>query len=346
MPTLTCAELPAIHYTAELLFKDSAKKQDYVARVGAANAIIENTTANIQLLDANGKKRSAKIYWNKNCNITVGDCSTTPVDLCAITGNQSDAECKTYEIDGCLHASFAVDGKLYETSNLSMNEVFADNLLKTAKQLDEAVAKAIIAKVNGFTSVNAFQGGIGCPDTGANWGTTFINPSYWTPEVYGYFLQVANYNKFTNPFLLDGDNLYMQHFKAMNNAGNADGSGAKSMIETIKYYEDMVNMATVNGTERKTYLIDRGSLAFSSYALWSKNGMTNPLEHGAGKTKFSMPSKNIPGLVYDVYTETVCSAEYEKVTVLLKANFDVFNGAEACNGSTGVLEFVCGSCPA
>lgn len=346
MAILTCAELPQIHYTAEGLFKDSAKKQDYVARVGAVNAIIENTTANIQLLDANGKKRKAKIFWNKNCDNTVVDCATTPIDLCALTGPESDAACKEYEVTGCLSKSFSVDGKLYETSNLTSNEVFADNLLKTAKVLDEAISKAVIAKINGFVSLNAFTGGLGCPDTANNWIKTFINPSYWTPEIYGYLLQVANINDFTNPFLLDGDNLYMQHFKAMNNARNADGSGAKAMIESIKYYEDMVNMGAVNGTERKTYLIDRGSLAFSSYALWSKNGMTNPLEHGAGKTKFSMPSKNIAGLVYDVYTETVCSDEYEKTTVTLKANFDLFNGAEACNGSTGVLQLVCGACPA
>lgn len=113
----------------------------------------------------------------------------------------------------------------------------------------------------------------------------------------------------------------------------------------MKYYEDMVNMAVVNPSTRKTFMINKGAVAFTSYALWEKVSMTAPKEHGAGKFKFSVKSKNIPGLIYDVYTETVCSDEYEKHTFTFKANLDVFSGPTGRNGGTGVLEFACAACP-
>lgn len=349
MATLTAAALTAIYYSAESLFADSQKKADYVAEVNAAKAIIENTTAKINVLDANNKVRTAKIYWNKKTTTTIKDCAEDPIDLCALSGDESDADGKTFEISECTSAGFVVDDALYAGSNLNANEVFADNMLKTMKALDEAIAQKIIAKVDSFSSANLdTTTGIGCPgqvSPSVSWAQTYIQPSYWTPEVMAYFLRVARLNKFANPFLLDGDNLYTQFFKATNNANNADGSGAKSMMDKMKYYEDMVNMAVVNGATRKTYMIERGTLAFSSYSLWAKNGMSNPLPHGAGQFKFSVPSKNIPGLVYDVYTKDECSGEYEKHTVTLKANYDVFNGAPALNGSTGVLEFICRECP-
>ncbi len=348
MATLTAAVLTAIYYSAESLFADSQKKADYVAEVNAAKAIIENTTAKINVLDANNKVREAKIYWNKKTTTTIGDCAQTPINLCALTGDESDADGKTFAIEECTSAGFVVDDALYAGSNLNANEVFADNMLKTMKALDEAIAQKIIAKVDSFSSANLYTGGVGCPGVAspANWGQTYIDPAYWTPELMAYLLQVARVNKFASPFLLDGDNLYTQFFRATNNANNADGSGAKSMMDKMKYYEDLVNMATVNGATRKTYMIERGTLAFSSYSLWAKNGMSNPLPHGAGQFKFSVPSKNIPGLVYDVYTKDECSGAYEKHTVRLVANYDVFNGAPALNGSTGVLEFICGACPA
>lgn len=348
MATLTAAALTAIYYSAESLFADGQKKADYIAEVNAANAIIENTTAKINVLDQNNKVREAKIYWNKKTTTTITDCAETPIDLCALTGDESDADGKTYAISECTSAGFVVDDALYAGSNLNANEVFADNLLKTMKALDEAIAQKVIAKVDSFSSANLHTGGVGCPGVvtpAVSWAQTYIEPSLWTPELMAYFLQAARINKFSNPFLLDGDNLYTQVFRALNNASNADGSGAAAMIKKMKYYEDVVNMATVNGSDKKTYMIERGTVAFSSYSLWAKNGMSNPLNHGAGQFKFSIPSKNIPGLVYDVYTKDECSGEYEKHTVTLKANYDVFNGPAAVNGSTGVLEFLCGACP-
>lgn len=348
MATLTCAALTAIYYSAESLYADGQKKADYVAEVNAAKAVIENTTAKINVLDVNNKVREAKIYWNKKTTTTINDCADTPDTLCALTGDESDADCKTYVIEECTSAGFVVDDALYAGSNLNANEVFADNMLKTMKALDEAIAQKIIAKIDSFSSPNLHTTvGVGCPGAVGpdNWAQTYIQPTYWTPEVMAYFLQVARINKFASPFLLDGDNLYTPYFRAINEAGNANGAGAKAMIEKIKYYEDMVNMAVVNGSTRKTFMVERGTTAFSSYALWAKNGMTNPLNHGAGQFKFSVPSKNIPGLVYDVYTKDECSGAYEKHTVRIQANYDVFNGPAAVNGSTGVLEFVCGNCP-
>lgn len=349
MATLTCAALTAIYYSAETVYADGQKKSDYVAEVNAAQAIIENTTATINLIDNANKPRTARVFWSKLCNVTVGDCATTPIDVCTIPEVEADAACADYTIGGCVWASFSVDEAKYVGSNLNFNDVIADNMLLTLKSMDEKVTQFIIAKVDSFSSPNLMTtSGIGCPSIitpTPNWGVTNIDPAYWNMNLMSYFLQVARINKFDNPFLLDGDNLYAQYFNAMAEAGDANGSGNKVKASKVKYYEDMVNMAIVNPSVRKTFLINKGAVAFKSYALWEKNKMTNPLEHGAGKFKFSVASKNLPGVTYDVYTETVCSNEYNKHKFLFKLNLDVFSGPVGCNAGTGVLEFACAPCP-
>jgi hypothetical protein len=115
------------------------------------------------------------------------------------------------------------------------------------------------------------------------------------------------------------------------------------MIKLLKTYSDLFNMESV--APKTTYLIERGSVAFANRALWAGVTAQNAKKHGADGLKYSQPSKNIPGLVYDVYTKSTCSSEFEKVDVLIDGRFAVVNGAEACNGATGVLEFICGACP-
>ena len=185
---LTCATLTAAYFLAEAAFADSAKKIDYVAEVESAKAIVENSTARMEYITDSAKKRQARIYWNKFCN---GVVSTTEPDFCAFTGPEADAQCKDYEIDSRVSTTFTIDEKNYETNNLNVPEVFADNMLKSMKALDEKVAQIIVAKLATFASANQYQEGIGCSDETGDWLSTYINPSYWSPSVYAYLVKAA-----------------------------------------------------------------------------------------------------------------------------------------------------------
>lgn len=338
---LTCAKLTAAYFLAEQMFADSAKKIDYVVNVDAANAIIENSTAKMDYITDAAKKHTARIYWSKFCNTTV---NTGAPDHCSYSGNEADAVCKDYTIDQRVNKAFTLDEAQYQDSNLNVPAVFADNMLKTMKALDEKIAQMIVAKLATFVSPNQFQEGLGCSDETGDWISTYIQPSYWSPSIYAYFMKTAKMNKFQNAFLLDGMNLYDHIVAAKVNSGNDNGAGAAAYVNLMKTYSDLFNMESV--APKTTYLIERGTVAFANRALWTSATAQNPINRGGiAGWKYSQASKNLPGVIYDVYTKTTCSDEYEKVDVLVETRFGTFNGAEACNGATGLLEFKCGACP-
>lgn len=344
MPTLTSSALTAAYYLQQDKWKDAARKAEYVAEVNAAKALIENTTAQIQDITSSDKKKKIRIYWNK---FSAGTPGTSEPNFCTNTGNEADSDHDEYEIDTHVTNKFTLDEALYEDNHLNISEVFADNMLKTLKSCDEKVAQVLISKLDSFTSDNLYTTtGVGCPadPSPLSWASTYIPPTMWTPEIMHYFLTVARINKFSAPFLLDGKNLNYKMWESFMNAANANGNGASKMMQAFKYYEDIVNMETI--ASGKTFMVEKGTVAFANRARWKGVSSAAPIEEPEiSRKKWSEPSRNIPGLVYDVYMDTTCSGPYKKHNVLVHGMYGLYNGPAATNGATGVLEFVCGACP-
>ena len=345
MPTLTDSALTAAMYLQKDMFADSKRNAEYIAETNTAKVLIENTTAKIADVIGNpDKKVKVKIYFNKFCDDTVG---TTEPNFCTISGPQADSGGEEYEIDTHVTGKFTLDEALYEDNNLNISEVFADNMLKVKKNCDEKISKVLIAKLGAFASPNLYQVSPGCPGVvgpPADWTTTFLNPSYWTPEIMYYFLNVKRMNKFASPFLLDGKNLGFKAWEAAMKAADANGAGASKMMQTLKYYEDLPNIEEVS--PGKTYMVDKGTVAFASRSRWVKNTAANPiLEPEISRKKYSEKSENLPGVNYDIYITTTCSGPYKKHNVLVHGMYGLYNGATGCGDATGVLEFECGACP-
>lgn len=339
---ITATVLTTALVKQELMWADSQKKQDYVANVGSANAIIENTTARLEIIQdtSDMKKRKAKIYWNEVCGITP---STGTPAYCAPDGAKPNSAAIEYDITKKVSSAFKIDEADYVNNTLRIPEVFADTLLKHMKALDEKIAQVSVSSLDAFVQINANQGGIGCSDSTGDWVETFINPSYWSPSVMSYFAKTATLNKFNNPFLLDGGNLYDHIVAAQANAANADGKGAAAMFNLMKTYSDLFNVEAVSAGS--TYMINRGTVAFASKAWWTGVSQTAPIIDADGRKKFSIKSNNIAGLEYDVYIKSTCSSQFELHDVLIVAEYDILNGAPACDEATGVLKFTCGACP-
>lgn len=339
---ITATELTTALVKQELMWADSQRKQDYEANVVVANAIIENTTAKIEMLSdtSDMKHRKAKIYWNDVCGIT--PATTTP-NYCTIAGAEPNSAAKEFDITKVVSSKFTIDEAKYVNNALMIPEVFADTLLKHLKALDEKIAQSAVASLDSFVQVNANQAGIGCSDSTGNWIETFINPSYWSPAIMGYFKKTAIVNKFSSPFLIDGSNLFDHYWNAQMNAGNANGVGAKTMFDQIKFYSDLFNVDAVS--EKSTFLINRGTVAFASKAWWTGVSQTAPRVDSDGRRKFSVKSANLTGVEYDVYITSDCSGQFEKHNVLIVCEYDILNGAASCNDQTGVIKFNCGTCP-
>lgn len=341
---ITATELTTAMVKQDLMWADSQRKQDYEANAVAANALIENTTAKLDVIQdtSNMKKRKVKIYWNDVCDPTV---ATTTPDYCSITGTAPNSNALEYDITKKVSSKFTIDEALYTTNMMTIEEVFADTLLKHMKALDEKVAQVSVSSLDAFAQENALQSGLGCTDATGTWIETFINPSLWSPSIMGYLKRIAIKNKFGSPVLLDGSNLYDHYWNAQMNAGNSNGAGAKNMFDNsgIKLYFDLFNVDAV--ADKSSFLMNRGAVAFAHKAWWDSFSQNAPKVDSDGRRKFSIPSKNIAGLKYDVYITSDCSAQFEKHNVLLVAEYDILNGAPACDHATGVIKLTCGVCP-
>lgn len=343
MPTLSPSALVEAQVLADKFFADSARKADYVVEVNAAKAIIENTTADMTIVERTDKTLTVSAKFNNFCD---DDVNTSAPNYCTISGTEADSGKKDYIIGSNVNKSFTIDEGNYRTNFLDFSSVFADNMLKSMKAMDEKIAQVVVAKVQSFASENLNQvSGIGCPGVVSpeSWDSTYIKPANWSPSIMGYFAKTARINKFSAPFLLDGKNLFDHYVAAQMNQANADGKGAMAWFNLVKYYEDLINVEAV--ASGSTFMVQRGAVAFASKAYWGSFSEAAPKTDANGRMKYSVPSKNIPGVKYDVYVTEECSGKDVKYNVLMDLNYDVFNGPASCNSQTGVLEFICGACP-
>lgn len=336
MAEITCAKLLEIQVKADTIWADNAAKKEYTARCEAAKALISEQTANLIALKDPGKENKVSVQWIDTCNSVVSECG----DECIIVGTEAQDTCKEYSLDQCIETSFKVNENKFRTSMWTREEYVAKLLLKADKDLCEEITKRMIASVDSFVGTNAFNG-----QPGVVAGTdTFIDGAYWTPEIMGYFAEAAIMNKSQDVFLLDGNNLFRQTWLANYQKLNANQGSNMPMLEAIRTYNDLFNMNAVVGSN-KMFMIDKGAVAFASKVRYS----TTPesITNGANLIRYSIASKNLPGVSFDVIYKTECLDSNIIHSWKLIARFGTFsNPTSACDlGNTGVLSFTCGAAP-
>ena len=142
--------------------------------------------------------------------------------------------------------------------------------------------------------------------------------------------------------MLSGHNLYQQDFLARMKAGNADGAGANNLFSAMNVIFDLFNRDSTLGA-KKTFLIERSAYAFHSKTYFSSVPETLI---GAGLTRWTMPSKNLPGVNYDVTYTTECVGNDIVFHWSLQWYGGFFQNPLPCNGlNTGILSFICGNTP-
>jgi len=331
----TCADLQVILVNADRAWMDNATKKDYVSYAETIKAVIAEQTAEFPELEKMDKDEKVKIYWAADCSTSLADCA----DDCVIGGPTPEAQCKEYELDICKKAGFSIPEKRFRKSNLTREEVVALALLKRMKELDEFLAQTAVSKIDSFAGVNQFAG------IGQVVGPiTYIAPSLWTADIMGYFAQVGIMNKFSNPYMVHGTNLWQSNWQANFNNLNQDQKDALAKFGSMRSYWDPFNVDLVNSPDKVSYMIDKGAVAFVSKAYYPAN---NPVEYlGAGQLRYSVESKNLAGVFYDVVYTNRCVADeiYHDWTLYIHAG--IFQNPIGCDeNNTGVLKFQCGVQP-
>lgn len=336
--SITCSTLADVQLKADTIWADSASKKDYVAKVETLTAIRKEQTANLASLEQ-PKDNAVKLIWVKDCDDATAACGTE----CTVGGTELEIACDTHSLDICRTASFTIDEKELRSNVMSIEDFLTKAFLRKIKTLDEYLAAQAVSKLDSFKGVNAYTGGKG---TVTGFSTT-VAPAYWNASLFSYLHLIGQKNRFADPYILSGTNLFEAYWNAGMNAGNADGSGAKNMFDSLRTNFDVFNIDTVLDPDKVTFLIDKNAVAFASktYYNWNAGDARAQQYGGSGGSvgmKYQVPSNNLPGVFYDVTYKVTCSGDEIKHNFTLAVKAGIFRNPVGCNvNNTGVLKLLC-----
>ena len=323
-------ELLQQRVSASAIMFDDRIKQQFIPQIEVLNAIKAVETATINAEFSRRKQYDVEIMWENFCDIAAVPCD----DSCDLGGAKSSTNAETKTLSCFKESKFSMSESDFIDNEFDMN--IAKSLLMADKSLVEAFAAYAVAQIESFKGVNGLTIGKGV----VAGSETTILPSYWNSTLFAYFNRVAIMNKFTNPILLSGNNLYEAYYVANAMAGNSNGKGDINLFGGMPIMFDLINVDTVNSPDLKTYMLSRGSLAMVSKAF-------NPTvpEKAQDFTRYTMRSNFVPSLVYDVWYNNQCEANNARRLIhnwTVRLTADIFNNPAGCDlNNSGILSFQC-----
>ena len=320
-----------IQAKADAIWMDRIQKMDYVPEAKVAECIIAQTTAKFGALK--GKKDpSIDVGWVNACDVSAQSCTD-----CTIVPTELSTNIEEYYLNRERCAEFSACENDFRTNFFDIEDVIAKGFLKASLALDEWWAAQAVAVLNASVGVNESDGGKGNV-VGTN---TFVAPAYWSADLMGYFARVATVNRFKNPMLISGLNLYESVWTAEWEKCCENGSGK---FGTMDMCFDLFNIDSVNDPAYVTYMLNKGALAFVTKCYYEGATASNPVKY-MDQHRWTMPSFSLPGVCYDVHYENKCydCGDFFEHNFKLKTLGDIFLNPVGCTATrTGVLEFECG----
>jgi len=344
-PILDCGELAIIQKKIDDFWMSPRLKDiDKIPMAGVASALLQNQDVTIGELASKNKHRVISVEWNSKCDVETQDCS----DDCEIDGEDVTPECDEVEVHCLRETSFKMAKRAYRDKFAEFSDNFALNVVKHKKALIDWLNVGILQWIAGNAGVNQFTGGVG----DVVGGVTTINPAHWDENIWGYFVQVLNYNQFSNAYMLSGNNLYQQVWN-----GRVDGNTNRFAMFNPTF--DMRAFSAI-GADDFTFLVHKTAGAFINKA-WNPLGAANAVEQVGGQylewsdaLGLNLPEPaNIPGLdnmsviglpdvFVDITLKETCEDNDFFVAVKMKLWGEMKLNPQPCNDDvTGILAFEC-----
>ena len=252
-----------------------------------------------------------------------------------MSGAELGSDSKDYTLSFCKEYSFTVDEMSFRGNELTMDEVVAKGFLKADKALSEAITKSGVSRLESFKGTNLIDGGIGTVNAATT--ETDVAAADWNAQMFAYLYRIGIQNQMSNPFLLSGNNLFEDRLTTMLAESNANGKGNANLYKLMRTYFDLFTIDALNDPKLKTYMVNRGAVAFASKVHY---GAVPTKYEGAGQSRFSIASRNLDGVRYDVFYTNRCSGITIKHDFKVIATYDYFLNPTGCDaGRTGVLAF-------
>ena len=327
----TATDLRQSILRADQMWTDDMMRADYEANTDIWNAIRAEQNASVTLLQDSEKDRDVKVVWANMCGETAEDADA---DDCDLAGNELGTDSKVYSLGFEKQWKFTVDELMFRSQeNVSFAEIVAKGMMKGDKILSEAICASAIARVESFKGTNVVTDGVGTVNGVTT--ETDIAAADWNERLFAYLYRVGLQNELSNPFLLSGTNMFEDWLVVQANRANGEGKGAANLYAMMRTYFDLFNIDPANSPNLKTYLINRGSIAFASKNYYG----ATPVKYKE-QDRYSIASRNLPGVRYDVFYTNRCSGTTIMHDFKMKAKYDYFLNPTGCDGArTGVLAF-------
>jgi hypothetical protein len=234
-------------------------------------------------------------------------------------------------------SKFKVGDRAYRERTINVQESIAFLLERRMKLLDEWIAQYILTAIHTNVGTNVYTG---APGTVAG-TTTTIAAGDWTDNIWGYLALVAKMNQFSSPYAISGYNLFQLVYNRAAEYANADGKGNVNKMGILqnRLYFDPFNLETIAANH--TFLLHKTACAFVGKA-WYPLGGANAVELVPGQMAYSLPSRNLPGIEYDIFTQRTClSNEYYTAFKVQLHGVFALNPTPCSTTNKGILQFAC-----
>lgn len=331
-----CGKLLEIKAKVEEIFQGGVIDKEYVPDVEPALAIRENQTATFEVLTNPEKDREVKLLWIDDCDDEDPDTCT---DQCTIDGEEIGDNCANYVLGECFEKTFKVTEERFRTSMHSKEEVVARAMLKKMKLMDEFWAAKAIAFLNASAGVNSYAG-----QYTVSGGTTYVPAYAWNPDIFGYIDTVLWKNKLNGGKMLSGTLLKQYMWKIGMEVTDPTGQSNQAKMTSfgIPYFDRRIDDIL---SEQALFLFDPNSVAMVTKARHAAYTEPRKVDTPNGmQTWYTQNSMNLPGVVYDIAYQELCTGDDVSHFWKIKTRGDIFLNPLGCsNDRTGVLKFVCGT---
>lgn len=339
--TFDCSKLLEVKAKVEEIWKgEGVINAEYIPDVEPALAILQNQTAELEVLTDPRKDRHLKVWWNDDCDT---DDPVACTDQCTIDGEEIGDNCQDYELDECFEKSFKITEERFRTSNNSPEEVMARALLKKMKLMDEFWAAKAIAFFEASAGTNKFAG-----QYTVSGNATYIPATAWNPDIFGYIDTALWMNKLNLGRMLSGTLLKQYMWKVGMEVSDPTGASQQAKMTSfgVPYFDR--RMDTILG-DKSLFLFSGDSVAFATkarHAAYGPEGREVDIEGGGRQRWMTIKSNSLPGVVYDWAYQELCTGGDISQFIKLKTRGGIFLNPLGCDEDrTGVLKFVCGTAP-
>ena len=259
------------------------------ANVKFAQIILENQTATFDPLNDPQNPKKLRLWWKEICRQSMVNVS----DNCDISGTEGDLAYKDVEItDSKQTASIILGENKFRHSTIDRIGYVAQELASRLRDADEFLAKELVASAYSFAGTNAFAGGYTFNGTRNSLEIPAIE---FNEGLIPFIAQMIAINQSSDAMIIDGGNLFQKLYGAEELKNNFGG---------LKVDFDLFNITANANTANSTFVLDKSAIALKTLSFHP----TTPkvYQSGANITKYSVPSQNLPGVVYDVFYQTEC----------------------------------------